>query len=111
MAAVLIKVFINMNILLANYSRSFTPFKIIGQVCRETRPEVKVVVAPYEADAQLAFLSNNNLVDAVVSEDSDTIPFGCKICIFKLDKDGFCQIIRQSDIFEKNINGFDLRGE
>jgi exonuclease-1 len=80
------------------------------QVCRETRPQVQVVVAPYEADAQLAYLSREGIVDAVVSEDSDTIPFGCKTMIFKLEKDGFCQIVRSSDVLEKHISGFDLRG-
>lgn len=35
-------------------------------------------VAPYEADAQLAFLSKAKLIDIVISEDSDCIPYGCK---------------------------------
>lgn len=39
---------------------------------------IQVIVAPYEADAQLAFLSKNGLIDFVITEDSDTIPFGCK---------------------------------
>lgn len=81
------------------------------QVCKDSRPHVKVVVAPYEADAQLAYMSQQGIVDAVVSEDSDTIPFGCKNMIFKLEKDGFCQIVKNSDFSEKNISGFDLRGE
>jgi exonuclease 1 len=48
------------------------------RVCRTCRPMVKCVVAPYEADAQLAFLSRNNIVDAIVTEDSDCIPYLCK---------------------------------
>jgi exonuclease-1 len=36
------------------------------------------VVAPYEADAQLAYLSRNRMVDFVISEDSDTLPYGCR---------------------------------
>jgi exonuclease-1 len=39
-------------------------------------PNVDVIVAPYEADAQLAYLSQNNLVDVVVTQDSDLIVFG-----------------------------------
>jgi exonuclease-1 len=39
--------------------------------------KVDYIVAPYEADAQMAFLSVNKLVDAVITEDSDLIPFGC----------------------------------
>ena len=38
---------------------------------------VDYIVAPYEADAQMTFLSVNKLVDAVITEDSDLIPFGC----------------------------------
>lgn len=48
------------------------------KICRKYRPTVKCIVAPYEADAQLAFLSRNNLVDLVISEDSDCIPYQCK---------------------------------
>ena len=36
------------------------------------------IVAPYEADAQLAFLSIQGHADVVITEDSDTIPFGCR---------------------------------
>ncbi|KAJ4763776.1 Exonuclease 1 [Rhynchospora pubera] len=50
--------------------------------------KVDYIVAPYEADAQMAFLSINKLVDAVITEDSDLIPFGCCRIIFKMDKFG-----------------------
>jgi exonuclease-1 len=46
---------------------------------------VNVIVAPYEADAQLGYLSRHNLVDIVVSEDSDLIVYGCKRILYKLD--------------------------
>lgn len=39
---------------------------------------VECLVAPYEADAQLAHLSKTNYVAAVISEDSDLLVFGCK---------------------------------
>lgn len=39
---------------------------------------VELIVAPYEADAQLAFLSRSGAVDVVLSEDSDCLPYGCK---------------------------------
>ena len=48
------------------------------QYCRQNRPTVKCIVAPYEADAQLSFLSYHNIVDAVISEDSDLVCYGCK---------------------------------
>lgn len=50
---------------------------------------IQSIVAPYEADAQLAFLSQNKLVDVVISEDSDLLIFGCKRVFFKMDNDGF----------------------
>ena len=34
-------------------------------------------MAPYEADAQMAFLAINGKVDAVLTEDSDLLPYGC----------------------------------
>jgi exonuclease 1 len=48
------------------------------RVCRQHRPTVKCVVSPYEADAQLSYLCSHNIVDAVISEDSDCIPYRCK---------------------------------
>ena len=49
---------------------------------------VRYVVAPYEADAQLAWLSHHNLVHAIISEDSDLLPFGCERVLFKMDNQG-----------------------
>ena len=45
------------------------------KICKESydSSKVKYLVAPYEADAQLAYLSRSNVVDAVISEDSDVI--------------------------------------
>ena len=37
---------------------------------------IPFLVAPYEADAQLAFLQLNGYVDLVVTEDSDLIAYG-----------------------------------
>ena len=60
---------------------------------------MKCLVAPYEADAQLAFLCRAGIVDAVVTEDSDTVPYGCKEIITKLEKNGSCQCLSLSDIY------------
>eukprot|EP00474_Spongospora_subterranea_P002002 CRZ02460.1 hypothetical protein [Spongospora subterranea] len=49
---------------------------------------IDFIVAPYEADAQLAFLFKNQLVDAVISEDSDLLLFGVSRLISKLTKEG-----------------------
>ena len=51
----------------------------------ESRAEVDWIVAPYEADAQLAYLSIEGLCDAVISEDSDNLPYGVSRTVFKWD--------------------------
>ena len=48
---------------------------------------VTYVVAPYEADAQLAFLARTGQVDAVISEDSDLLTYGCRRVLYKWDRD------------------------
>lgn len=47
----------------------------LKQVLRQEN--VEYVVAPYEADAQMAFLARNGHVDLVITEDSDLIAYGC----------------------------------
>lgn len=49
--------------------------KLIGVL---RRMDITFYVAPYEADAQLAYMSRHKVIDAVISEDSDCIPYGCK---------------------------------
>ena len=44
--------------------------------------------APYEADAQIAYLCRQKLCDVAISEDSDLIPYGCPSVIYKLTPDG-----------------------
>ena len=45
---------------------------------------VEYYVAPYEADAQLAYLSNINYIDFIITEDSDLLAYGCKCVLYKL---------------------------
>lgn len=42
------------------------------------RMNITFYVAPYEADAQLAYMSRQKIIDVVISEDSDCVPYGCK---------------------------------
>ncbi|XP_031246392.1 exonuclease 1 [Mastomys coucha] len=49
---------------------------------------VDFIVAPYEADAQLAYLNKAGIVQAVITEDSDLLAFGCKKVILKMDQFG-----------------------
>lgn len=59
---------------------------------------IPFIVAPYEADAQLAFMSRNNLVDCVITEDCDMIPYQCPITLFKLNDEGNVQVIYFQDV-------------
>ncbi|KAL3823288.1 hypothetical protein ACHAXA_003436 [Cyclostephanos tholiformis] len=43
------------------------------------------LVAPYEADAQMARLAHTGVVDLVITEDSDILVYGCPRALFKLD--------------------------
>ncbi|GBP33041.1 Exonuclease 1 [Eumeta japonica] len=56
------------------------------QECRKRN--VDCIVAPYEADAQLAYLNLKNIAQVVITEDSDLILFGCSKILFKMDLDG-----------------------
>ncbi|KAH8853049.1 Exonuclease 1 [Schistosoma japonicum] len=49
---------------------------------------VDCIIAPYEADAQLAYLNRTGYADFVITEDSDLLLFGCRQVIFKLDLSG-----------------------
>lgn len=46
------------------------------QECRSAG--VEYIVAPYEADSQLAYLSKEGIVDLIITEDSDLLVFGCR---------------------------------
>ena len=45
---------------------------------------IEYYVAPYEADAQLAYLSYINYVDFIITEDSDLVAYGSKCVLYKL---------------------------
>ena len=52
---------------------------------------VHYIVAPYEADSQMAFLAQSGRVDLVITEDSDLLAYSCPEVLFKLDKEGNVQ--------------------
>ncbi|OWR41149.1 exonuclease [Danaus plexippus plexippus] len=54
--------------------------------CRKRN--IDCIVAPYEADAQLAYLNIKNYAQLVITEDSDLILFGCTKVLFKMDLEG-----------------------
>lgn len=57
---------------------------------------IQYVVAPYEADSQLAYLERQGIIDGILSEDSDLLVFGAKCLITKLDKHGECVEINRN---------------
>lgn len=67
------------------------------QECRKRN--VDCVVAPYEADAQLAYLNKKGIAQAVITEDSDLMLFGCNKVLFKLDLTGTGLIIEAEKLY------------
>lgn len=49
---------------------------------------VQYIVAPYEADAQLAYLFLSKKIDLVITEDSDLLAYGVTRVFFKMDTNG-----------------------
>lgn len=49
---------------------------------------IECIVSPYEADAQLAYLSKIDYIDLIITEDSDLICFGAKKIFYKMDNRG-----------------------
>lgn len=68
------------------------------EVCRERG--IDCIVAPYEADAQLAFLNKAGIAQVIVTEDSDLLLFGCDRVIFKMDHFGNGMMIEKSRLNE-----------
>lgn len=59
-----------------NFCKFFTTFcNPCSQALRAAG--VEFLVAPYEADAQLAYLAISRYVFAVITEDSDLLAYGC----------------------------------
>ena len=56
------------------------------------------MVAPYEADAQIAQLARSGKVHLVLAEDSDMLAFGCPRVLTKLDAQGFGRLIERDKL-------------
>ena len=54
---------------------------------------IEFIVAPYEADSQMAYLFKTKRVQLVITEDSDLIAFGVRKLLFKMNTDGIGQEI------------------
>jgi len=69
------------------------------EVIKECRKKgVDCIVAPYEADAQLAYLMKTGIVQAIISEDSDLLVYGCQKVIFKMDAYGHGVAVDLADL-------------
>ncbi|CAE6432379.1 unnamed protein product [Rhizoctonia solani] len=69
------------------------------QLIKALRAEgIPYIVAPYEADAQMAYLEREGIVDGIITEDSDLVVFGCRNLLFKLGPDGSCVNVRRDDL-------------
>ncbi|XP_059504664.1 exonuclease 1 isoform X2 [Stegostoma tigrinum] len=73
------------------------------EVIKATRMRgMDCIVAPYEADAQLAYLNKIGIAQAVITEDSDLLAFGCKKVIRKMG-----QYLKTTlTVTEEYIDGF-----
>ena len=72
--------------------------EMAAQLIRELKKlDVQYVVAPYEADAQLAYLEKKGIIQGVISEDSDLLVFGVKCLLTKLDQYGDCVELNRKD--------------
>ena len=70
---------------------------------------ISYVVAPYEADAQLAFLEKQGVISAIVTEDSDLLVFGARTLLLKMSQFGDCVEIKR-DRFGKVTGQITLHG-
>lgn len=86
---------------LRHYQQAVT---LTAEICYQlmvalTAEHVQYIVAPYEADAQLAFLSQQGYIDAVLTEDSDALAYGCSHVLFKLNANGVGEEIQLAHVF------------
>jgi len=63
---------------------------------------VKYIEASEEADTQLAYMTKNNLVDYVISEDMDLLTFGCTNLIRNYSGKKDIKLIKLEDILEES---------
>ncbi|KAJ6235216.1 exonuclease 1 [Anaeramoeba flamelloides] len=62
---------------------------------------IEIIVAPYEADPQLAYLSRIGYCDGVYSVDSDLVVFGSRVFLHRYDaSSGFVEQILYEDIWK-----------
>lgn len=68
--------------------------------------KIPFIVAPYEADAQLAFMFQKRMIDIIVTEDSDLIAYNCTKILKSLKPDGVCQYLDLTKRIKKQDDEF-----
>ena len=60
----------------------------------EILDELKIehVTAPYEADAQIAYMVKEGIADFAITEDSDLVVFGCPKVLLKITVGGYSEV-------------------
>lgn len=94
---------------IASFQRgmSVTPDVERHAIAAMRRLGVTVIIAPYEADSQLAYLCSIGMCDAVLTEDSDIIVYSA-ICnrsfpiLYKFNTSGSAQLIECNKIFKQH---------
>uniref|UniRef100_A0A0A9Y086 Exonuclease 1 n=3 Tax=Lygus hesperus TaxID=30085 RepID=A0A0A9Y086_LYGHE len=75
-----------------------TPEMAFSLIKRCRAMGVDCIVAPFEADAQLAYLNLSGIAHIVITEDSDLLLFGCEKVLFKMDLVGNGLLIEQNKL-------------
>ncbi|CCI46786.1 unnamed protein product [Albugo candida] len=83
-------------------SVDISPYMAHRVILRLRQKNIKYVVAPYEADAQLAYLVKRGLVNGVITEDSDCLIFNCDKVLFKLNYQGAVREIKVQNILKNS---------
>lgn len=80
------------------------------KINEKLKGKVQFLVAPYEADSQLAYLSRCGLVDLIITEDSDLLVFGASKMMYKMDKEFWgteIELCRLEGCIEFSFKGWD----
>jgi exonuclease 1 len=56
------------------------------------------IVAPYEADSQLAYLEKSGIIEYILTEDSDLVVYGGRRIIFKMDECGVGRLFDRESV-------------
>jgi exonuclease-1 len=69
-------------------SFTITPYIVHRIIKSISGLNVKSIIAPHEADSQLAYLFKTQKASLIITEDSDLLAFGVTKLLYKMDKEG-----------------------